>query len=147
MTDWCNDHYTISPEKDATYTESPTANYRMNTKPFISGCLSPRWMPTHISRKNDGKEKGKELVVFAKFADNLVAHSTVILAVHSKASKSVFKNKLSDMFEHFFILSFVSYIYIITRFSNFFKFLLFIFGGRGGIRNPVRHINSVLPDH
>lgn len=36
------------PEKDATYTESPTANYRMNTEPFISGYSSPRWMPTHI---------------------------------------------------------------------------------------------------
>ena len=31
VTDRRNDHYTISPEKDATYTESPTANYRMNT--------------------------------------------------------------------------------------------------------------------
>ena len=43
-----DNHFTTPPEKDATYTESPTANYRMNTEPFISGYSSPRWMPTHI---------------------------------------------------------------------------------------------------
>lgn len=46
------------------------------------------------SRKNDGKEKGKEneLVVFAEFADNLAADFVVFLAVRFEASKAIFKH-------------------------------------------------------
>ena len=50
----------------------------------------------------NGKEKGKELVVFTKFADNLSTHSAVFLTIGRKTSKSVFKGEFSDMFEHFF---------------------------------------------
>ena len=66
----------------------------MSAEPFISDYSPPRWMPTHFSRKNDGKEKGKEneLVIFTKFADNLAADATVLLAIRSKTSKSVFKD-------------------------------------------------------
>jgi hypothetical protein len=59
-------------------------------------------MPTHISRKNDGKEKENELLlIFAKFADKLSTHSAVFLTIGRKTSKSVFKGEFSDMLEHF----------------------------------------------
>ena len=71
-----NNRYTIRPEKDATYTESPTANYRMNTMD-----ANPLSMA----------EKGNELlVVLFQLTDYLTANTVIILAICRKASKAIF---------------------------------------------------------
>ena len=66
---------------DATYTESPTANYRMNTTDA-----------TRNSRKNDGnggkKEKGLKV---SQLATDFITNTAIVLLSRHKTSKSALK--------------------------------------------------------
>ena len=69
-----DNHFTTEPEKDATYTESLTANYRMNT----------------VDANPHSMAKKRKSIIFAKFADNFAADTTILLTIRHKASKAIF---------------------------------------------------------
>ena len=101
VTGWRNNHL-YHGAIDATYTESPTANYRMNTADA-----------TRNSRKNDGnggkKEKGLKV---SQLATDFITYAAIFLLTRCQTGKAALKMHLSNFISvHSYYLSlYLTYI-------------------------------------
>ena len=127
------DNHFTTPPSDATYTESPTANYRMNTEPFTSDYSSPTVDANPLFSQKRRQRKGNQL--YLRSSRTILPRTRPFSLPFAQRRARRFSNiNLRISLNIGVYLSFVSYIYIITYISENSKF--FIVAGEEVFETP-----------